>query len=92
MKKLISERKQDAINFLSDYDDEVIEYIQEYLYESTHLTVMEWQYDDFVEVSNERELYALRLHYLEFGFDEGLFESEEEFDQLCKAVEIAEGK
>ena len=95
MKRMIRNKlntRQDAIKFLSAYDDDVIEYIRDYIYELDNLDVVEFRNDEFVPSDASREQRSLRREYLLGGLvDYDFFSSESEFDKLVAAVRLADG-
>lgn len=95
MKRMIRSKlntRQDAIKFLSAYDDDVIEYIRDYIYELDNLDVVEFRDDEFVSSDASREQRGLKREYLLGGLvDYDFFASEDEFDKLVSAVRLADG-
>ena len=89
MKRVINQSRQDAINFLSNYDDITVDYALKFIDEYDNLTVVELRGDDFVEVPADRELRNIYTSYLLGGLDAGLFDSEKEFNDIVNAARIA---
>lgn len=73
---------------LSEYPDDTVDFIKEYLDDCADLSVFEFDGDDWISTSNESDLKELRLEYLEVGSDEGIIESIDEFDRLCEIVNL----
>lgn len=90
VKSIVSDKIEEYVDTaLSRYSEDAINFVKEYLDDCADLAVFEFDGNNWVATSNEPELKELQLEYLEVGSDEGIIESAQEFDQLCKILNLA---
>lgn len=90
MKIYIKHDKNWAKSILSQYPQDVVDFIKEFKDIVDNTIVLESQDDDFVEISNEDEIDNLYWQYRTIAANEGAIEDYSEFDNIYEALCILE--
>ena len=88
MKRAVNDSKLKAIQIISKYPQDVIDFVNEYRGEASQLEVYEFHGDNLVPADRTRELKELRKEYVYPAMHEGIFETSAEFDELVDALSI----
>lgn len=88
MKRVVNSPKQKAASLISNYPQDVIDYVNKFREEIANLEVYEFRGDVLTRVDPAEEIKEIRKEYVYPAMHEGEFSTSSEFDDLVAALDL----